>query len=252
MQKTKPTIHYYSAQSLRQQSRLVSPSLQRDILQWDVTNWACALDLWSSLLPASLANQQALELGAAGGGLSLFLALKQAQVICSDLQNPGPRARPLHQRYGLNINYQALSATDLPFADKSLDLVCFKSVLGGIRKGASQDPKPLIMQEILRVLRPGGYLLLAENLAASPLHAWMRQIAVPWSSGWEYLAREELLSLLAGFEAVHYTTGGLTALLGRKHWQRQLLGKWDQHVMPFVPSEWHYIFAGLAQKSLAD
>ncbi len=244
------TIYYHSAQTLRQHSRLTHPGLQRDILQWDVNNWSCALDLWSQHLPASLAGQQALELGAANGGLSLFVALKQAQVICSDLQTPGPSARDLHRRYGLNIDYQALSATDLPFSDQSLDLVCFKSVLGGIRKGANQDPKPIVIQEILRVLKPGGYLLLAENLAASPLHTLIREQAVPWSAGWEYLTSEDLLSLLAGFDTVHYTTGGLTGLLGRNLWQRQALGQWDQKMIPWVSPDWHYIFAGLARKTV--
>ena len=87
------TQHYHSARDLRLQSSLRHASLQRDILQWDVTNWSCALDLWTTFLPQSLVQQRALELGAAGGGLSLYLGLKGAEVICSDLQDPAPRAR---------------------------------------------------------------------------------------------------------------------------------------------------------------
>jgi len=200
-------------------------------------------------LPRSLAGYQALELGAAKGGLSLYLSLKGADVICSDVNSPELRARQLHQRYALKgVSYQAIDARKLPFSDASLDVVCFKSVLGGIRKGSFQDPKPEIIAETYRVLKPGGYLLLAENLSGSALLGCLRRKFIPWSAGWEYLHVVHILELLSDFSACDYQTDGLIALLGRNENQRRLLRYLDKHLSQKMPANWHYLFMGVAQK----
>ncbi|MEZ0371247.1 MAG: class I SAM-dependent methyltransferase, partial [Candidatus Sericytochromatia bacterium] len=141
------------------------PGLLRDVIGWDIGNWQQALGLWDSLLPRRLDGWRGLELGAQRGGLSLYFGLRGAQMICSDYASPRQLAEPLHRHYGVKAEYAAVDACrPLPFASSSLDLVCFKSVLGGIRKAARHDPKPGLIGEITRVLRPGGWLLLAENL----------------------------------------------------------------------------------------
>lgn len=225
------------------------PGLLRDIVAWDVGTWQQAIYFWEQRLPQRLDGFKALELGAAQGGLSLYLGLKGAEVICSDLTNPEQRARSLHQRYALqNMRYQAVDARQLPFADQSLDLVCFKSVLGGIRKGAEQDPKPEIMAEIYRVLKPGAYLLLAENLQGYAFLGYLRKHFIPWSLGWEYLSTAQILDLLQDFQSVDYHRAGLLALLGRNESQRRLLGRLDRRLVSVLPSEWRYLFMGVARK----
>lgn len=226
------------------------PALLRDLVHWDVLTWQQAIFFWDLHLPHSLEGMRALELGAAEGGLSLYLGLKGATVICSDLRAPGHSAQHLHRRYGLenHISYRAIDARVLPFEDQSLDLVCFKSVLGGIRKGMSEDPKPEIMREIYRVLKPGGRVLLAENLRGHRLLGWLRQVFVPWAEGWEYMAEAEILALLQPFSEVEYATSGLLALLGRNESQRRWLGQLERPFLSVVPRSWHYLFMGVARK----
>lgn len=227
------------------------PGLLRDIIGWDVVNWQQALALWEQILPERLNGWRGLELGAGPGGLSLYFGLKGAQMICSDCDVPAAQIQASHQRYGLELEYLGLDAWQaLPFGDATLDLVCFKSVLGGLRKGAAHDPKAPLLSEIRRVLKPGGWLLLAENLAGHRLHAELRRRFIRWSAGWEYLELEELLKLLDGFE-VHYRTTGLLGLLGRNEHQRHWLGRLDQQLAPRLPSHWHYLFVGAARKKQA-
>lgn len=227
---------------------MTHPRLAEAVLGWDTLNWQRALDFWEQHLPRRLAGWQTLELGAAGGGLSLYLALKGAQAIYSNLRPPDAQVRQLHQTYGVDIVYDTVDARALPYADQSLDLVCCKSVLGGIRKNAAADPKPLIITEIWRVLKPGGWLLLAENLQGHPLHGWLRQRYVPWSGGWEYLPANNWLALLKDFTDCHHTSFGLAGLLGRTATQRRQLGQLDRCLDTHVPPHWHYVLALVARK----
>lgn len=231
----------------------LSPTLVQDILQWDTGTWSHALALWEQCLPRHLAGYKTLELGASQGGISLWLALKQAQVVCSDINSPHLQSQVLHQKYALeNVRYAAIDATQLPFDDESLDIVCCKSVLGGIRKFKDHDPKPGIVAEIYRVLKPGGWFLSADNLYASPLHQHLRSQWVSWSKGWEYFHTQDVLALLSDFNTVHYTTAGLVALTGRTPTQRKHLSQWESSFQKiFIQSfwqQWHYMIATAAQK----
>lgn len=222
----------------------------RDVMGWDVLNWSQALAFWDRVLPRQLSQWQCLELGIAGGGLSLYLGLKGAHVLCTNLSEPTLQTRACHRQYGLKeIRYAAVDARALPYADQSFDVVCFKSVLGGIRKQAERDPKPHIMAEILRVLKPGGYLLLAENAAGHALHRQLRRRFVAWSAGWEYLETHEMATLLQGFESYELMSTGFLALLGRTEAQRRILGTWDRYLVPYMPEAWRYVMIAWAQKA---
>ncbi len=230
-----------------------SPLVIQDILQWDTGTWSHALALWEQCLPKRLVEKKGLELGASQGGLSLWLALKQADVICSDVTSPQEKSRTLHHKYGMtHIKYAAVDATHLPFPDESLDIICCKSVLGGIRKHKHTDPKPKIMAEIYRVLKPGGWFLSADNLYASPLHHTLRSQGVSWARGWEYFHTDEIFALLSAFKTVHYTTAGLIALMGRTPKQRMFLSQWESTLQTKLDQsfwqQWHYMIATAAQK----
>ncbi|MBF2054396.1 MAG: class I SAM-dependent methyltransferase [Candidatus Sericytochromatia bacterium] len=227
---------------------MTHPRLAEAVLGWDTLNWQRALEFWDQHLPRRLTDWTALELGAAGGGLSLYLALKGARAIYSNLRLPDAQVCQLHQDYGVKMLYDTVDARALPYADQSLDLVCCKSVLGGIRKNAQEDPKPLIINEIRRVLKPGGWFLAAENLQGHPLHGWLRQRYVPWSGGWEYLPANDWLALLKDFTDCHQTSFGLTGLLGRTVAQRRQLAQLDRCLDAYMPSHWHYVLALVARK----
>ena len=71
----------------------------KTIVRWDVRNWSRPLRYWQQHSHLDLTGRAALELGANRGGLSLWLASLGADVVCSDIQQPGPDVRAFHAQY---------------------------------------------------------------------------------------------------------------------------------------------------------
>ena len=132
---------------------------------------------WLANTSLDLSKYLALDLGSRNGGLSLFLALRGSQVVCSDLNGPSDNVKKLHQKHSVSslVSYAAVNVTSIPYPDLYFDVVVFKSVLGALQTYPNQTK---MMQEIYRVLRPGGELWFAENLVASPLHMLARKLFV--------------------------------------------------------------------------
>lgn len=219
-----------------------------DILEWDVDNWSPALDFWQRHSSLALAECTALEIGSRHGGLSLWLALGGATVVCSDLDGPTEAARAKHARYGVanRVRYERADALNLSY-DGAFDLVVFKSVLGGIASDRAQQQSAI--RQMYKALRPGGELWFAENLIASPLHRWLRMHCVGWGHRWRYVSIGELLDFLEPFAAVHLDVSGVLGAFGRTEQQRSLLSRADKLVMnAVVPPTWRYIAAGVARR----
>ncbi|MDR0349962.1 MAG: class I SAM-dependent methyltransferase, partial [Coriobacteriales bacterium] len=129
----------------------------RDYLQWDIGTWKHALRYWDTVLakrPQTDGPLKALDLGARDGGLSLYLAQKGFEVVCSDIEGPTERAHELHAHYGLTerITYQAVDATAIPFEDDCFDVIIFKSILGGIGTFLNYAAIETAVSEMRRVL----------------------------------------------------------------------------------------------------
>jgi SAM-dependent methyltransferase len=217
-------------------------ALIRDVIEWDVRNWSKALPFWRSHL-AGEQPQIALAIGERGGGLSLWLATQGIRVVCTDFGVSLEPARDLHRRYGVSplVTYADLDVTAIEYPDASFDVVVFKSVLGALR---TKERQAQAMQEIRRVLRPGGTLLFAENLVGSRLHAWLRSRFVPWDVNWRYLDLDGDRDLFDVFGAVELRTWGVLALFGRSERQRDVLGRIDELVTPAASAGWRYILFG--------
>jgi hypothetical protein len=69
---------------------------KKDFIQWDVKTWSKALDFWEREVEWDTI-QNCLELGGREGGLSLWLAMKDKKVICSDLINTEIMALKFHK-----------------------------------------------------------------------------------------------------------------------------------------------------------
>jgi SAM-dependent methyltransferase len=226
---------------------LRQPSLA-EIVDWDIGNWSQALGFWegrSHLRKDGLA----LEIGAGGGGLSLWLAHLGFRVICSDQRPPSPAARALHAKYGLasQIEYRTIDATSVPFRDE-LDLVCFKSVLGGVGLDDRRDRQQQAVEQMWTALKPGGEAWFAENLVGSVFHRWARTFFVKWGRRWRWVTVDEIQEFFRCFGHLEFKTFGVVAAFGRSEWQRNALARVDRWLTFAVPDSWHYIIVGIARK----
>jgi len=121
---------------------------------------------WSGLdtLPK---GSRILDVGCGIGGSSRILAKYYDFNVTAITISPAQvkRARELTP-IGLNCNFQVMDALDLKFEDGSFDAVW------SVEAGAHMKDKTKFADEMLRILRPGGYLALADwnsrDLRANP------------------------------------------------------------------------------------
>ena len=227
----------------------MTPNQLKDIIEWDIVNWSKAIPYWEEHGNLDGKKLKCLELGGRKGGLSLWLALKGHGVVCSDLNSPEADAKPKHQKYNLtnNISYQSISATDIPFKNE-LDVITFKSILGGICRNGNDELKKEIVDEIHNSLKPGGKFIFAENLKSSFLHQFFRKKFTNWGAQWNYLDYSEIKPLMSNFKKVNYTSVGFWGAFGRNEMQRKFLGRIDNWFEKIIPNKMHYIIIGVAEK----
>lgn len=226
-------------------------NLIKDVIEWDVRNWSKSLNYWLEETSLELTDRNALEIGSRNGGLSLWLAKQGCRVTCSDVNGPSEKARQIHQKHGIEhlVQYKGIDATNIPYEKGVFDIVVFKSVLGGIGHNNNKDAQCRAINEIYRVLKPGGELFFAENLVASPLHSFLRKHFISWGENWRYLSIPEIEEFLNPFSYKKFLLTGFLAALGRNEKQREILGLIDNLcVNKITPNNWKYIVVGLAKK----
>ncbi len=226
-----------------------SNEILRDIINWDVKNWSVALASWDKALAHLQTGASALEIGAREGGLSLYLALKGCQVICSDFENPQGTAQICHQFHNLQnrVSYVAADATSLPFPDRQFDVVAYKSILGTIGRNDRPGLQAQATNEIHRVLKPGGTLLFAENLSGTTLHRFFRKMT-KWGGYWRYVKVDEMQRFHEQFSEFQFGTFGFFGAFGRSEFQRGLLHHVDRLIDPVLKDHHKYIIYGYARK----
>ena len=230
--------------------------LKKDIIGWDIANWSLSLDLFEKNIDFKN-RKKVLELGASGvsGGYSLFFANKGHLVTCSGLNKPNEELISVHQKYNCHtsIAYKAIDATNIPDIEK-FDIVCFKSMLGGICRGNNQNKAKDVFRQIHKVLKPNGHLVFAENLGSTWIHMAFRNkfgsTIGDKSGNWYFFSLNELINLIKkDYEVVDYSTAGFLGCFGRNEWQKNLLGFLDKNILDFIiPKKWNYIFFSFFKK----
>lgn len=220
--------------------------LMQQIVGWDVVNWSKAIDYWEKNAHLYGKELECLELGSSKGGMSLWLALNNNKVLCTDLNGPEPSAHDLHKKYGCDtrVTYESVDALHINYENK-FDLVLFKSILGGICTD-DDDKKVYLIDQMYKALKPGGMLLFAENLEGTALHKAARKRF--GTKGWNYLRLSEMKQVFASFSSVQYSTTGFFGCFGRTERQRALLGKVDALLDKQIPAYSKYIVFGIAIK----
>ncbi len=225
-------------------------SLMNDIVGWDIRTWSKAVVFWDQKIDSNRPGLKCLEIGAGGGGLSLWLALKGHRVVCSNVRDSEQRASGLHRKYGIspNVEYQDIDATNIPY-ENHFDVVVFKSILGGI----GRDSKALqqkAMEQVFKALKPGGRLLFAENNCGTKLHKLAREVA--WAargSSWRYVSVADIKDYLKDYTSYELHTTGVAAVFGLTEQQRQSLTSVDEMILNRIfPKSWRYMIYGMAIK----
>jgi ubiquinone/menaquinone biosynthesis C-methylase UbiE len=231
------------------------PGLE-DFVSWDVPTWSAAIEYWDRFLAAypKKDDEKGLELGAHYGGLSLYLAARRgANMVCTDLKSPEHWARPQHEAFGFErrIVWEAANALALPYQDASFDFVIFKSLLGEIGTVDKLHNKRLMLAEVLRVLKPGGAVLFAENMVASPLHVLARKAFRGWGKNWGYTTIPEMRELFAGFADLRYETTGFLVAFAPARW-KPIVRKVDRRLDQLLPANSRYVIYGSARKPTGE
>lgn len=210
-----------------------------DVFQWDVINWSKSLKVWQL---EKTQNGKAAGFGEREGGLSLLLAKNGYEVNCTDFNLPEKQPFELHQQYNVTekISYQKEDITNISFEDHSFDIVVFKSVIGALN---DKNKQIKAIQELHRILKPGGQLLFAENLEGSFLHKFARKRFTNWGNRWRYISTKEINEFLTDFSKFEMDTFGFFATFGRSEKQRSILSKVDAFFRPIIPKSKRYIAA---------
>jgi SAM-dependent methyltransferase len=221
----------------------------RDIFQWDSVNWSRALKFWTPILESS-DKLHCLELGGREGGLSLLAASYGHSCICSDLENPETIASPFHKKNGVQnlVSYESINALEIPYENK-FDVIMVKSVITMIGRHNRRDLQDQSLEQIHKSLKPGGYILFAENLMASRLHRLLRRLFVPWGNEAGYTRLKDFEWMYSKFELC-YQPIGFFAAFGRTESQRSFLGKLDTSIDFLIPRSWRYVCVGVGRKKV--
>ena len=225
-------------------------AIWKDIVEWDVNNWSRAIKYWDEVEPnlLNVEGKKVLDIGGRNGGMSLFWALRGAEVYCTDLDINGlKKAETLHKKYKVieKIHYCKLDVLGLDDNDK-YDIVTFKSVLGGVGRNNNYDAQVKMMWNIYNSLKTGGYCCFVENLAGSSIHMFLRKNLRKWGSSWRYVNICEIQQLTNMFDNVKYNSFGISG--GTLRNCGPLFGYLEKSIESFFPLSSRYICSVVAKK----
>lgn len=192
-----------------------------------------------------------LDFGCGTGGGTVALALSEkllpTRVVGIDANASAiAAARVRASAYDLddrNVQFDHLQAGQLlPFDSGTFDLVVMVSVLEFI---GSPSERERLLSELMRVVKPGGYLYLSSpRRGLREFHShrlagdFRRAPGMPWSS-----SSKDFRAWLAGWERIPVDALYASIGLGRRRWGRALAGSpWVGRVAS-VARQWNRVLA---------
>ncbi len=119
----------------------------------------------------TIAGKSVLDVGCGNGANAVFVAMHGAQVSGFDLSPVGVQtAQKMAEANGVGelCHFEVAQASKMPYADDSFDAVMLNAVLHHLVK------YPNVREEVFRVLRPGGKMIIADGLRQDPLYRLAR------------------------------------------------------------------------------
>ncbi|MGG0453910.1 class I SAM-dependent methyltransferase [Priestia megaterium] len=102
-------------------------------------------------------GSKVIEVGCGIGTEAVFLAVRDMEVSAVDISESAIKtAKQLADVYGVNVDFRVADALSLPFDNNEFDVFCDQ----GCFHHLTNEERPLYVKEILRVLKPGGMLVL--------------------------------------------------------------------------------------------
>jgi MPBQ/MSBQ methyltransferase len=175
---------------------------------------------WGGLdrLPA---GTTVLDVGCGIGGSSRILAQDYGFQVTGITISPGQveRARQLTNP-GVSARFLVDDAMALSFPDASFDVVW------SIEAGPHMPDKTIFAKELLRVLKPGGVLVVADwnqrDARRKPLNAWEKPVMQQLLDQWSHPAFDSIEEFAERLEATGLVQGQVTTA----DWSKETLPSW--------------------------
>jgi len=162
-------------------------------LEWNPRFWEAPFLFGLSHVGRDLAGKSVLEIGPRRGRMCAWFAARGATVVGGDLHLHylTEAAAASRKNGGPHFSLVQLNGEVLPFRDGSFDVIFTKSVLVFFNR-------PAALREMLRVLKPGGWVWLVENMKRNPFAVvtrfGRRLLGREWLARVNFLTRGEVAS----------------------------------------------------------